>query len=79
MTEKAAGSDATMPQLPQGDLGLLESETAKRLLGSGIPDLRGGAARAPPRRPAGGQPGTRMAGIAVRPSWVGLVDFQTHR
>jgi hypothetical protein len=54
MTEKAAGSDATMPQLPQGDLGLLESETAKRLLGSGIPDLRGGAARAPPRRPAGG-------------------------
>jgi hypothetical protein len=137
MTEKAAGSDATMPQLPQGDLGLLESETTKRLLGSGIPDLRGGAARAPPRRPAGGaarqprrgrhhrhrgfppvalsirgratvtevdgvapeyalaaprymgaeaaasylamidQPGTRMARIAVRPSWVGLVDFQT--
>jgi hypothetical protein len=23
------------------------------------------------------QPGTRMARIAVRPSWVGLVDFQT--
>jgi hypothetical protein len=23
------------------------------------------------------QPGTRMARIAVRPSWVGLLDFQT--
>lgn len=23
------------------------------------------------------QPGTRMARIALRPSWVGLVDFQT--
>jgi hypothetical protein len=23
------------------------------------------------------QPGTRMARVAVRPNWVGLVDFQT--
>lgn len=23
------------------------------------------------------QPGTRMARIAVRPAWVGLLDFQT--
>jgi hypothetical protein len=30
MTEKPAGSGGTM-SLPQGDLGLLESDTAKRL------------------------------------------------
>ena len=166
MTEKAAGSDATMPQLPQGDLGLLESDAAKRLLGSGVParfaylaldgtprvvptwfhwtgdelvmptfvaaphvrhpaarlaalranpavavtidtedtppvalGIRGRAsvtevdgvapeyALAAPRYMGAeaaasylamiDQPGTRMARIAVRPSWVGLVDFQT--
>ena len=27
----------TLPPLPQGDLGLLDSDTAKRLLASGIP------------------------------------------
>jgi hypothetical protein len=165
MTEKPAGSGGTM-SLPQGDLGLLESDTAKRLLGSSIParlayvaldgtprviptwffwtggelvmgtflaaphvrhaaarlaalranpavavtidtedspptalSIRGRAsvtevdgvapeyALAAPRymgaEAAAGylamldQPVTRMARIAVRPTWVGLVDFQT--
>jgi hypothetical protein len=155
----------TMPPLPQGDLGLLDSDAAKRLLASGIParfaylaldgtprvvptwfhwtgdelvmptfvaaphvrhparlaalranpavavtidtedtppvalGIRGRAsvtevdgvapeyALAAPRYMGAeaaasylamiDQPGTRMARIAVRPSWVGLVDFQT--
>jgi hypothetical protein len=166
MTEKAADSGATRPPLPQGDVGLLESDAARRLLGSGIParfaylaldgtprviptwfhwtgdelvmptfvaaphvrhpaarlaalranpavavtidtedsppvglSIRGRAsvteldgvapeyALAAPRYMGAeaaasylamiDQPGTRMARIAVRPSWVGLVDFQT--
>jgi hypothetical protein len=165
-TEKTGDSGATWPPLPQGDLGLLESDAARRLLGSGIParfaylaldgtprvlptwfhwtgdelvmptfvaaphvrhpaarlaalranpavavtidtedsppvglSIRGGAsvtevdgvapeyALAAPRYMGAeaaasylamiDQPGTRMARIAVRPSWVGLIDFQT--
>jgi hypothetical protein len=165
MTEKAADSNVTMA-LPQGDLGLLESDIATRLLTSTVParlayvaldgtprvlptwfhwtgeelvmptflaapHVRHAAARLralranpdaaitidtesfPPdvlsvrgrasvaevdgvapeyalaaRRYMGeeaaagylaqiDQPGTRMARIAVRPTWVGIIDFQT--
>jgi hypothetical protein len=99
--------------LPQGDLRLLETDQARRLLAA--PDvavtidteafppqvllLRGRAAiteadgvvpeyALAARRYLGeaaatgylaqiDQPGTRMARIAVRPTWVGLLDFQT--
>jgi hypothetical protein len=50
--------------LPQGDLRLLETDQARRLL-------------AAPYLAHIDQPGTRMARIAVRPTWVGLLDFQT--
>jgi hypothetical protein len=55
--------------LEQGDLRLLETDLAQRLL-LGSKQAAGYLAQID-------QPGTRMARIAVRPSWVVLMDFQT--
>src|ERR687886_744103 len=97
--------------LPQGDLRLLETDQARRLLAAALParyayTARDGTPRVlpswfhwtgeelvmptfvsaphvrqPARRPAAlaeiDRPGTRMARIALRPTWVGLLDFQT--
>ena len=90
--------------LPQGDLGLLGSDVAQRLLTSTVPArnvllVRGRASvtevegvvteyALAARRYMGeesaaaylaqiDQPGTKMARIAVRPTWVGVLDFQT--
>jgi len=103
--------------LPQGDLRLLETDQARRLLAAPLPAryaytatdgtprvlpswfhwtgdelvmptfLSAPHIRYPARRLAAlrtnpdvavtiDQPGTRMARIAVRPTWVGLLDFQ---
>jgi hypothetical protein len=136
MSEQAPSSGEKM-DLHQGDLGLLESDLARRLLVMptflSAPHVRKAAARVealranpavaitidtegfPPevlllrgralvtevdgvpeeyalaaRRYMGeaaaatylaqvDQPGTRMARIAVRPTWVGVIDFQTRR
>jgi hypothetical protein len=108
MSEQAPGSGGKM-DLRQGDLGLLESDLARRLLVSTVPARfafvwTDGTPRvlptwfhwtgtelvmptflsAPHVRKAAAtylaqvdQPGTRMARVAVRPTWVGLIDFKT--
>jgi hypothetical protein len=63
-----SGSVAVV-RLPQGDVGLLDSEVARRRYG--------GPEQAAAALAEVDQPGTRMARIALRPSWVGAPDFQT--
>ncbi|MEV4530295.1 hypothetical protein [Streptosporangium sp. NPDC049304] len=62
--------DEDVMTLPQGDVRLLDSDVARRLLAS--KELARLAYVA-----AVDHPGTRMARIAVRPTWVGVLDFQT--
>jgi hypothetical protein len=57
-------------RLARGDVRLLETEVARRLLASRIP------ARPPMFLAAQvDQPRTRMARIDLRPAWVGVLDF----
>jgi hypothetical protein len=57
-------------RLARGDVRLLETEVARRLLASRI------AARPPTFLAAQvDQPRTRMARIDLRPAWVGVLDF----
>ena len=69
-------TDHTEPDvLPQGSLDLLQSPTAQRLLASAARRYLG-PEEATAYLAQIDQPITRMARIAVRPSWVGVVDFK---
>jgi hypothetical protein len=71
--------------IEQGDPRLLETDLARRLLGStalrpSTPEAAHrflGPEQAAEHLSEIDQAGTRMARIAVRPTWVGLMDFQT--
>jgi hypothetical protein len=84
--------------IPQGDVRLLQSELAQRLLSTElarrgrasvtdvdgiVPEyVRAHYRYAGPEQGARNiaevdRPGTRMARIAVRPTWVGVLDFTT--
>ena len=68
-------TSASPMTLPQGDVRLLDSEPAQRLLASSeLARLAYVAAR---NVAEVDRPGTRMARIAVRPEWVGVLDFTT--
>lgn len=64
------------PPLPQGDLRLLESDIARRLLALAARRYLG-ESQASAYLDQINQQGTKMARIAVRPAWVGVVDFQS--
>ncbi|WP_433270138.1 hypothetical protein ACQPWR_14275 [Micromonospora vinacea] len=75
--------------LPQGDVKLLDTPLAQRLLAASLTEVEGVLPEYATIQRAGmgdemgnaylaaiDQPGLRMVRIGLRPTWVGVVDFQ---